>query len=236
MQEVESQEPSPPRAALYVDGFNLYHPIKESGLKHLKWSCLWRLGEMLCAPDCFQLVKVVFCTAVPKHLPASFARHQTFNAAQIARGVLVLKGHFVPDNVGHSEKQSDINVALSVMMDGIDDVYDVAYLLSADSDQVATAKFFKHHLASQGKQLFAAIPFGKTYPTDYSSLGVVRRDVSIAMLEHCVMPEQVQGKKGMINRPVEYAPPLGWLHPDVRPKGKPPKPPKKGAWSKAFTA
>lgn len=231
--DANCQEPSKPRAALYVDGFNLYHPIKESGQNHLKWACLWQLGEMLCQPDGYDLVKVVFCTAVPKHLPESMGRHQTFNAAQIARGVFVLKGHHVPEGKGYSEKQSDINVALSLVLDGVDNVYDAAYLLSADSDQVATAKFFKERLAPLGKQLFAAIPFGKTYPTDYNALFVKRRDVSISMLEHCVMPAQVQGKMGMINRPPEYAPPSGWLHPNERPQEKPPKPPKKEAWSKA---
>lgn len=189
---------------------------------------------MLCNPDGYGLVKVVFCTAVPRHLPESMARHQTFNAAQIARGVLVLKGHHVPEDSGYSEKQSDINVALSLILDGVDDVYDAAYLLSADSDQVATAKFFRQRFEPLGKRLYAAIPFGKTYPTDYNGLGVTRRDVSVQMLENCVMPEQVQGKKGMINRPSEYAPPVDWMHPEQRPKGKPPKPPKAGAWSKSF--
>jgi len=232
LENEKCQESDRPRAALYVDGFNLYHPIKESGLNHLKWSCLWKLGQMLCTPDGFDLVKVVFCTAVPKHLAGSFERHITFNNAQIARGVVVLKGHHVPEGNSYSEKQSDINVALSVILDGMVDVYEAAYLLSADSDQVATAKFFKEHLTPRGKRLFAAIPFGKTYPTDYNGLGVTRRDVSVAMLEHCIMPPQVQGKTGMISRPPEYAPPAGWVHPDQRPKGKPPKTPPKGAWSK----
>ena len=48
------------------------------------------------------------------------------------------------------------------------------------------------------------------------------------------MPEQVQGKKGVIWRPAEYKPPEGWVHPDHRPQGKAPKPPKKAAWSKAY--
>lgn len=235
MKAADCQDDTKPRAAVYIDGFNLYHPIKDSGLNHLKWACLWKLGEMLCAPDGYRLVKVVFCTAVPRHLPDSMARHQTFNAAQIARGVLVLKGHHVPEGSGYSEKQSDINVALSVIMDGIDDVYDAAYLLSADSDQVATAKFFRQRFQGT-KRLYAAIPFGKTFPNDYSSLGVLRRDVSIQMLEHCVMPSQVQGKSGLINRPADYAPPATWMHPDQRPKAKPPKPPKKNAWSKAVKA
>jgi hypothetical protein len=229
----ESQAPDGRRGALYIDGFNLYHPIHQTGMNFLKWACLTRLGQMLCQPEGLQLVKVVFCTAVPKHLPGSFGRHLTFNNAQAARGVLILKGHHVPADGTYSEKQSDINVALSLICDGEDDVYDSAFLLSADSDQVATAKFFAERFYPKGKRLFAAIPPGQTYPPDYKGLNVPRRNISTQMMERCVMPEQVEGSRGLINRPAEYAPPEGWVHPDARPTSKPPKPPKRGAWSKA---
>ena len=233
-----SQEKKKGRGAVYIDGFNLYHPIKESNLEHLKWSNQWSLGELLCESENVELVKVVFCTALPKHLPESHARHVKFNAAQAANGVTVLKGHYVPENGGerHSEKQSDINVALSLIVDGLDDVYDVAFLISADSDQVATGKFFKSRLSSLGKRMIAVIPFTKTFPPDFVGLGIERRDVTIDMIEACIMPEQVKGKKGIIWRPKEYAPPENWVHPQDRPKGKPPKPPKKGQWSRPFRA
>jgi len=173
---------------------------------------------------------------MPKHLPESFGRHITFNNSQAAHGVQILKGHHVPVGNTHSEKQSDINVALSLICDGEDDVYDSAFLLSADSDQVATGNFFRDRLTCKGKQLFAAIPPGQTYPPDFKGLGVPRRNISIQMLERCVMDEQVKGTNGLINRPLEYAPPLGWMHPDKWPKGKPPSVPKKSAWSKAYKA
>lgn len=207
---------------MYVDGFNLYYPIKESGRNYLKWACLWKLGEALSEPYGLSLKKVVFCTAVPAHLPDQRDRHNVFNAAQIARGVKVLKGHHVPepDRGGYSEKQSDINVALSLMMDGIDDVYDVAFLLSADSDQVATAKFFQDRLSVQGKRLVAAIPFTKTYPPAYKALGVPGIEVTEDMIERCVMPERVDGSTGHpIYRPRAYDPPDWWMHPDQRPRG-----------------
>lgn len=159
------QDDNPRRGALYIDGFNLYHPIHETGMNHLKWACLWKLGEMLCKPEGLKLVKVVFYTAVPDHLPGSFDRHLTFNNALSSRGVEILRGHHVPADGGYSEKQSDINVALSVICDGEDDKYDAAFLLSADSDQVATANFFNDRLAPQGKVLFATNPPGQNYMT-----------------------------------------------------------------------
>lgn len=222
------------RGALYVDGFNLYHPIDQSGDHHLKWVSLWRLGEILCETLGAQLVKVVFCTAVPRHLPDARDRHNTFNSAQRACNVEILKGHHVPepDTGSYSEKQSDINVALSVILDGIDDVYDVAFLLSADSDQVATARVFAERLSPQGKRLIGALPLSRSGPIDYTKYGVSTIAVTHDMLERCVLPATVPGAKGLINRPAKYDPPAGWLHPDERPKHKAPKSPKRGAWSK----
>ena len=159
MSEVESQpavetpvQGAPPRAALYVDGFNLYHPIRRMGaaFNYLKWACLWRLGENLAGQKGQRLVKVVFCTAVPSTRQGfdKRDRHIRFNQAQRARGVTILEGHYVPEPIEDNgiptgqtkwtEKQTDLNVALELIMDGLDDVYDVALLLSADTDQVAT--------------------------------------------------------------------------------------------------
>jgi hypothetical protein len=227
--EPEGQE-SKARGALYVDGFNLYYPIKNSGEEHLKWACLWTLGELICKQHDLRLVTSVLCTAVPHHLPDQRDRHNRFNAAQVARGVTLLKGHHVPepDRGGYSEKQSDINVALSLIMDGLDDVYDTAFLLSADSDQVATATFFKSRLVPMGKELIAAIPFTKTCPPGYAALGFEAIEVPKLLIEASVMPAQVQGKSGHpVHRPREYDPPVGWVHPSDRPKGSPPKAPKK---------
>lgn len=230
MDDEGSQEGARGRGAVYIDGFNLYHPIKESKLEHLKWSNLWSLSKLLCESENLDLVKSVLCTALPKHLPDSHDRHVKFNAAQVANGVTVIKGHYVPENGGerYSEKQSDINVSLALMLDGIDDLYDVAFLVSADSDQVATARFFKDRLTPTGKRMFAVIPFTKTYPPDYVGLGIERRDITIDMIEACLMPDRVQGKVGFIHRPHQYKLPDNWVAPADRPLGKPQgKPPKK---------
>jgi len=117
----------------------------------------------------------------------------------------------------------------------MDDVYDTAFLLTADSDQVATAKAFKIRLAPLGKALIGAIPFGRPGPTDYESLGVKSVSVTIETLEQCVMPGELTGSSSYpILRPDEYAPPAGWVHPDERPKGKPKK--AKGKWGPGFRA
>jgi hypothetical protein len=208
------------KAAVYFDGFNLYHPIHEMGEPFLKWCNLWKLSELFCIPKDLTLKKVVFCTAVPDHFPEKSNRHNTFNRALASYGVTIIKGHHVFDPTAqkYSEKQSDINVALSVILDGIDDIYDWAFLVSADSDQAATAKFFAERFPE--KKLVAVAPPTKDVPQ--KSLPHVETHFTISkdQIESCVMPELVQGKTGWIRRTVEYKPPIWWMHPDQRPKKK----------------
>ena len=216
------------RAALYIDGFNLYHPIKELNEPFLKWANLWKLGELICEPHNADLVKVVFCTAVPAHLPESRDRHNTFNAALRANGVTIISGHHVHDGEKWNEKQSDINVALHLMLDAIDNVYDMAILLSADSDQAATAKLFSERFPY--KKLLAVAPPTKAVPNKVQQYCFAHFSLSKEILERCVMGDSVAGTKGAIMRPKAYDPPEDWVHPDDRPKGKPPKAPK--IWGK----
>lgn len=212
------QGPPQRRAALYVDGLNLFHRIHETGEEHLKWISLPMLASLLARPRRLEIVKTVLCTAVPKHLRAEAELHRLVIAAQTAQGVEVLKGHFVPEGATgkFTEKQSDINVALSVMMDGLHDVFDTAFLLSADSDQVATARFFQKHLAPAGKRLIGVMPIRTRYPSDYRGLidvVVLNRED----LESAVSPARITTASGRtITRPAAFAPPLGWIHPDDR--------------------
>lgn len=220
---------------MYVDGFNLYHPIHEMGEPYLKWASLWALGKLICRPHGAKLVRVVFCTAVPDDNAGKRDRHNTFNAAQRACGVTVVKGHHVvdPETQKRSEKQSDINVALNLILDGVDDVYDMAILVSADSDQAATARVFGERFPD--KRLLAVAPPGRRVPDKVMPYAFASFTLTKSHIDECVMRENVTGLTGrQIPRPTEYAPDATWLHPDDRPKGKPPKAPK--AWSKATRA
>lgn len=220
MEETQEAEP-PQRAAVYIDGFNLYHPIREMNEPHLKWCNLWRLSELLCAPKKLQLQKVVFCTAMPLHNVESLGRHRVFNNAQIACGVVVIEGHYIyNDDLGrYSEKQSDINVALSVIVDGVDDIYDWAFIISADSDQAATARVFKERFPH--KSLAVVAPPDRRPPDKTMPYADLSFSITKIQIEQTLLPNFVSTKEGrFVRRPVEYDPPPGWLAPDDRPKRK----------------
>lgn len=135
----------PVRGAVYVDGFNLYHRLDDAKKPHLKWLDLWRLSRVICSRHGTHLVKVAFCTAVPEGPADVKSRHITYNNALKSVGVTIISGHHVidPDSKKRTEKQSDINLALHLIRDAHDGLYDCAYILSSDSDQAATARMLK---------------------------------------------------------------------------------------------
>ena len=228
-------------AGLFIDGFNLYHAIDELGLNYLKWTDLWRIGEEIIPSKTERLACVEFCTAYFPGDHGKRIRHDAYVGALTLKGVAFHWGHYADDHrdcpsckhswVRPNEKQTDINVALSVFDAARRDRIDHAYLLSADSDQAATVSWFK--AAFPDKEITIVIPPARPG----SKLIRDKRERKKIQLnrdhfERAHMGSMVTDGSHTINRPFEYNPPIGWVHPDDQPKQKPPKPPKKGAWSK----
>lgn len=167
-------------------------------------------------------MKVLFCTAVPESPADIRDRHNTYNSALRAFGVEIAKGHHIyePETNKRTEKQSDINIALNAVLDGIDNVYDVAFVLSADSDQVATVKKIRER--SPEKLVVFAAPPGRTAPAKAKQHLAFHFTISVEQIEACVMPHMVQTRSGgWVRRPADYDPPKGWVHPDERANRRP---------------
>lgn len=215
----------PDRAAFYVDGFNLYHAVQDLNEPFLKWCDLWKLGKLIIPQQSEELVKVAFCTAYYPGDQQKRWRHDQFRNALEISGVECIFGHYVMEpkschNCGNewqkpSEKETDINVALSLMADGWHDVFDVAYLLTADSDQAATARMFKSEFPS--KRLVTVAPPGRNFSANIVKFSHGRIGLTREHLEKCLFPPIVfkDGKAG--RRPKEYDPPKGWVAPQDRP-------------------
>jgi uncharacterized LabA/DUF88 family protein len=204
----------PVRAAVYVDGFNLYHRIQESRLNYLKWQNLWRLSRLICSRHGTSLVKAGFFTAVPDDPPDIRLRHLTYNTALRSVGVAVVLGHHVmdPDSGKRTEKQTDINLALHLIRDAHDGIFDCAYILSSDSDQAATAKMLKDWFPQ--KFLVGVSPPSNKVPDKIKTYADAHFELTLADIEKCVFDEPLIGKSGKtIPRPAAYDPPKGWVRP-----------------------
>jgi uncharacterized LabA/DUF88 family protein len=148
------------RVAVYIDGFNLYHAIDDLNYRfrgrqklgpkpahqhvhHLKWVNLWALSESLLR-DYQELVAVNYYSAYATWRGAEFRRHQVYTAALEAAGVRVVMSVFKEQRrrcnqcgaqwTRHEEKESDVRIATDLMADALQDKFDDAFIISADSD------------------------------------------------------------------------------------------------------
>lgn len=213
------------RAALYVDGFNLYHSIKDLNEPFLKWCNLWALGELIIPKNSQVLVRVVFCTAYYPGDQKKRWRHDQYRNALEVAGVECVFGHYImePKQCGNcgdtwekpSEKETDINVALTLMNDAWQDKYDVAYLLTADSDQAATARAFSE--AFPQRKLITVAPPDRNFSASIVKYAHGKIALTKDHLERCLFPPLVFKDGKMGRRPKEYEPPAGWVRPQDRP-------------------
>jgi len=209
------------RAAVYVDGFNLYHAIDDLGLPHLKWVDLFALSRRLIRSG-EELKRVVWCTAVNRKNHLKMLRWREYKKALIASGVVCMEGHFAeeprkcPD--GHSyfqptEKEGDVHLAICLISDGHLDEYDTAYLVTADSDQVATVKVFRERLPH--KEIISVAPPGRSHSKAIIEHSHATRSIKKETIEASLLggPAIIRDGTLIARRPDQYAPPEGWSPP-----------------------
>ena len=215
------------RAAVFIDGFNLYHSIDDLDEPHLKWSNYWRMAELLIGTD--ETVSMVL-TATAFHPDFNKrVRHQRHLKALENVGVRILQGHYAKEDVscrqcGHlwkknTEKEGDINLALALIDAAYNDLFDHAYLVTADSDHAATARLFAKRFP--GKQMTSVSPPGRAHSRSILTYAKkAKRTLDRDLLDLSVFPKIVTSNSGLatVVRPHEYDPPVGWVHPDQRRK------------------
>jgi uncharacterized LabA/DUF88 family protein len=135
----------------YIDGFNLYHGLRSKRWRKYYWLDLWALAERFLKRG-QTLVEVVYCTTLIKDDPPGQQRQLTFIDALKAHrpGIKVVYGHYLAKemrcfNCGntytrHEEKMTDVNIACHMLTDAMDCRFDVALVLSGDSDLVPPVK------------------------------------------------------------------------------------------------
>lgn len=163
------------RVIAYIDGFNLYHTIKDLQPNKVN---LMALFQSLNTPR-EEIVAVKYFSAYAYWNRPAVARHKKYVKDLEETGVNVVLGQFKQKGPGgrHEEKETDINIALSLVLDAIDNKYDRAKLLTVDSDLVAAVREVKHRCPEKsiliikppgrqamGRELVAASQDSETNP------------------------------------------------------------------------
>lgn len=137
------------RIAFLIDGFNLYHSIKDviadgHGTSHLKWLdvpdlCAGIVRDCPDIPRVGRVESIHYFTAFAKHLesrsPGIVRRHQTFVSALKVRGADVHVATFKKTATGrHEEKETDVAIAVTLLELFHEDAADCAFVMSGDTD------------------------------------------------------------------------------------------------------
>lgn len=152
-EEIQKKE----RVIAYIDGFNLYFGMREAGFDQCRWLNVKKLVESLLKPN-QELVCVKYYTSRVSNNPDKQKRQSTYLDALESVGVQIFYGNYQDNNLeckrcGHAwksakEKMTDVNIATAIIVDAFKQKYDMAMLISGDSDLTPPIKevhnLFKH--------------------------------------------------------------------------------------------
>lgn len=159
------------RVAAFIDGFNVYHSLNEHGCTQFKWLDYWNLADAFVLQSREQLVNVFYFTALTLWNPAKLQRQRTYIQALETRGVTVVYGKFKTvtrkcraacrqSYPTFEEKETDINIAVRMLLEAARDSFDKALLFSGDSDMIAGVKALKE--LAPHKHIKVVIPYNRS--------------------------------------------------------------------------
>jgi uncharacterized LabA/DUF88 family protein len=204
------------KTTVYVDGFNLYYGAVK-GTAH-KWLDLNKLCQFLLPRN--EVTKIKYFTAIvgarPNDLDKPTRQLTYLRALKTLPNVEIMLGHFLTHNVSMlvaagparpaqyvtvvrtEEKGSDVNIAAHMINDGYKNDYEVAVLISNDSDLAEPVRIVRQDL---NKPVGIINPH-KQHPSptlvQYASFVKQVRDGVLAASQ---LPDQLRDAKGPIHKP-----------------------------------
>ncbi|NUM70490.1 MAG: NYN domain-containing protein [Ignavibacteriaceae bacterium] len=199
------------RVIAYLDGFNLYFGMLEAGYKDYKWLDLRELVISLLKEN-QELSEIKYFTSRVSNNPDKQKRQSIYIEALESKNIKIYYGHYQRDKIGcercgnvwpnYNEKMTDVNIATQILLDGYKDKYDMAMLVSGDSDLVPPIKAI--HENFNDKRVFVAFP-----PKRFNnSVAIVARGSLIIGRKKLVQsqfPDEVVKSDGyVLHKPIEW--------------------------------
>lgn len=153
------------RVIVYIDGFNLYFGLMEAGFDYLRWLNVRLLAEKILNQNQI-LEKVIYFTSRVNGNPDKQKRQSTYLEALEVKNIDIIYGQYNFNteeckrcgNVWSNpkEKMTDVNIATHILVDAFNDNFDMAVLISGDSDLVPPLKIINSQF--KDKRVFVAFP------------------------------------------------------------------------------
>lgn len=206
------------KVAFYIDGFNLYHALLNLGVARYKWLDLFRLSEHFIHPKEEVVEAVFYFSAVAYHLESeTVSRHKAYIHALESKGVTFVEGKFKKKQIKyknkhvglvlnkHEEKETDVNIAIHLLKDALQNKYDRYVLVTNDTDITGAVRMAKQENPSA--QIKVLTP--PTYYTHGDLLAASRQKkptiISTEQIGRSLLEEEItlqNGKK--IRMPEKY--------------------------------
>lgn len=169
------------------------------------------------------MVKVCFFSASPDHFqntPAveKLLRHRAYKSALEAKGVKCIMGDFAERTrtyrdgsrfkatwKGHEEKQTDVALALNILNDAYQDVYDRALVVCVDTDQLPTYRMVRSLFPQ--KALICVSPPKRSHLAEIVAETSGTARIRVSQLEKALFGPVVRQNGAIVaKRPAAYRP------------------------------
>lgn len=156
------------RVAAYIDGFNLYFGLKNAGFKRYYWLDAAALAQRLLKPGQVLAATHYFTARIRDNgrNAADRKRQGDYLDALQARGVALQYGHYLEKRrdcrrcgahwADYEEKMTDVNIAIQLLGDAFDDAFDMALVVSGDSDLSSPIRCIRERFPD--KRVIVAFP------------------------------------------------------------------------------
>ncbi|MFO7773514.1 MAG: NYN domain-containing protein [Dehalococcoidia bacterium] len=195
------------RVIAYVDGFNLYFGLRSKGWKRYYWLNIQALAQNLLKPG-QTLFLTKYFTARVAWPPDKEERQSTYiEALKTLSEFEIFYGKYqlnprqcsqcgFEDEVPN-EKMTDVNIAVEILKDAYQNKFDVALLISADSDLVPPVKAVGELFPA--KRVVVASPPGR-YSVSLTNSAGSSLVIGRGKIARSVFPEEVKKADGYILR------------------------------------
>jgi uncharacterized LabA/DUF88 family protein len=200
------------RVSVYIDGFNLYHSTLQHTHPDFRWLNLIELSKRLINPKSEEIQTVYYFSALTTWIPDRAKKHLLYIHALRTVGVKDILGKFslrerkcplcAKCYQSHEEKKTDINIAITLLGDAVENKFDTALILSGDSDLTP--------VTTKLRQLCPGKKIGIIVPQNQSAMNLKQhadffKKIQDRDLKKSLLPEQVIYNGKIITAP------SGWL-------------------------
>ncbi len=158
------------RVAFFIDGFNLYHSLKDNA-PDCRWLNLRKLCEHYINPEKESIVAVYYFSAIANWHPeqTKAQKHTKYIERLRKENVIPVLGKFKEKDIhckicdssfkSHEEKRTDVNVALKIVSEAVLNNYDTGILVSGDTDMIPAIETVRS--LSLDKRIGVLFPLGR---------------------------------------------------------------------------